>query len=516
MKAIPSRLVLPAEGILQPGALLEGHFRAQAEEGGVATAIWASDGEVSHREFQQRIAALQAALHSRALSFGPDQVCGVLCGDTIENLVLGLALIFAGVPQVLLPSHAPVAELEQTIRRCGITVIAADRPLPPSLALERLASLGQGIDLWSTPAHGGDKPLPTAAPPGDLPSLLASTAFLGLTSGTTNGIPAVHRSTWHECLAALQQPAWPHVTRMLMNFGLQFGANRGWAMRVLLEGSTLCVVHERERPQIHELAGESGADGLGVSPAGIQLLLEQEQDRRFPAALSFMTGSDRMPVGLRRRFLERFGPRLWVLYASSQSGPLTRLEPESLLENDGESIGQPLPDVSFSLDTASISGSENSNVGEVVVRKVWTVHLEDPVQGPIDIEQPLEAFRPSDLLRAWPNGSYSFAGRANDVFLFRSVLVSPHEIEDLLADQPSVQEVVAFGAPSSSYGAVPMAVVTLRPGIDPDRELPRLRRLCQEHMGFRAPHAVMAVDEIPRGASGKALRRVLAERYALS
>lgn len=513
--AVPTRLVLPAEGIVQPGALLEGHYRSMVETCGTATALWTSDGEVSQEEFQQRISALLAAVRSRASLLRHECACGVLCGDTIENMVLALALSFAGIPQVLLPCHAPVAELEQIIRRCRVDVIVADRSPPSALGLHRLARLGQGMELWAAPTWT-DGPPPDVVPPGDLPSLLARTGFLGLTSGTTTGIPSVTRSSWHECLAALQQPAWPPVNRMLMNFGLQFGASRGWAMRVLLEGTTLCVVHEWERPRIHELAGASGADGLGVGPAGIQLLLEQEQDRPFPAELRFMTGSDRMPASLRRRFLERFGPRLWVLYASSQSGPLTRLEPERLLEHDGESIGRPLPDVSFSLDPASIGSSGDPNVGEVVVRKVWTVRLEDPRAGPIDIEHPLEEFRPSDLLRAWPDGSYSFAGRANDVFLFRSVLVSPHEIEDLLAEEPSVQDVVAFGAPSTSYGAVPMAVVTLRTGIDPDRELPRLRRLCQERMGFRAPHAVMAVEEIPRGASGKALRRVLAERYALS
>jgi voltage-gated potassium channel Kch len=86
----------------------------------------------------------------------------------------------------------------------------------------------------------------------------------------------------------------------------------------------------------------------------------------------------------------------------------------------------------------------------------------------------------------------------------------------LLGASAAVLEVVAFGAPSSVYGAVPMAALRLRPDMDAVQELPRLRRLCQDAMGYRAPKALIPVEEIPRGASGKPLRRELARRHALA
>ncbi|MCP9887550.1 hypothetical protein KBY96_06325 [Cyanobium sp. ATX 6A2] len=82
-------------------------------------------------------------------------------------------------------------------------------------------------------------------------------------------------------------------------------------------------------------------------------------------------------------------------------------------------------------------------------------------------QQHLHGFRPGDHLRRLQDGQFAFAGRANDVFLLRGVLVSPVELEAFLEAQPGVREAVVFGAESSVYGAVPMAVVQFVDGLDP-------------------------------------------------
>lgn len=314
----------------------------------------------------------------------------------------------------------------------------------------------------------------------------------------------------------LQHPEWPPSRRMLFSFRLQFGASRSWALRILLEGGTLCCVRLPERPRNPELAGLLEADMMAVNPPYMEEMLGQGLEGRFPSALQFVTGTDRVPLGLRRRFRERFGERLWIALANSRLGPLTLLPPEQLLAHDGESIGVPLPHVRFQFDPGTDSRWQAEGLGEAVVSKTLRVCLQHPEHGAIDLEQTLEDHRPGDLLRLWPDGQLSFAGRANDVFLFRSLLVCPHEIENLLADDAAVAEVVAFGAPSSVYGAVPMAALVLAPGADPGQELPRLRRLCQRAIGVKAPKALIPVQTIPRGPTGKPLRRELARLHALS
>jgi acyl-coenzyme A synthetase/AMP-(fatty) acid ligase len=130
----------------------------------------------------------------------------------------------------------------------------------------------------------------------------------------------------------------------------------------------------------------------------------------------------------------------------------------------------------------------------------------------------LENFQPGDLLARSPTGALIFAGRSNDVFLFRSLLISPFEIEQVLSQRPEVLECLAFGAPSPSHGAVPMAAVVLRSHRDGEATallVESLRRACQVQLGVRSPKKIVVLHDLPRGATGKPLRRVLAEAHAM-
>jgi acyl-CoA synthetase (AMP-forming)/AMP-acid ligase II len=490
-----------------------------------------SDHAISHGEllglighWQERV---EAAVERCAPA--PDGVWAIHGDDTVDNLLLGLSQFFAGRPLLLLPLHATEEERAALILRTGVAAVLTDRPLPQAFAMEPGTEVGEGWELW-TPGPRSDRGAAEGPAILDTPAVTAGVghaasealalldrpAGLALTSGTTTGVPAIQRSPYFESLAVLQRSEWPPSRRMLFTFRMQFGASRSWATRILLEGATLCCVRVSERSDLPELAGQMEADTLPVNPPYMEQMLAERLDQRFPASLAFVTGTDRVPAGLRRRFHERFGARLTIALANSRLGPLTMLPPDRLLAHDGETVGFPLPSVQFRFDPDAAQKWHDQGIGEAVVAKTWRVHLEHPQHGRIALERTVEDARPGDLLRRWPDGLLSFAGRANDVFLFRSVLVSPHEIEDLLAEDAAIEEVVAFGAPSSVYGAVPMAALRLRPERVAADELPRLRRLCQDAMGYRAPKALIPMEEIPRGPSGKPLRRELARLHALT
>ncbi len=151
--------------------------------------------------------------------------------------------------------------------------------------------------------------------------------------------------------------------------------------------------------------------------------------------------------------------------------------------------------------------------------------------GRIELLEDTSSFNPGDLLARSSTGQIRFGGRSNDVFLFCGVLVSPFEIEDVLRERPDVADCVAFGAPASPYGAIPMAAVMLsgsaraavaaRAAVgEAEAEVSReiaaqLRDHCRELLGFRSAKQVVIVEDVPRGPTGKPLRRVLAEQFAL-
>ena len=526
----PIPLPLPPGPLPAAGWMLREVYGLRVAEDPRREALRFSDHVLSHAELLDRLDHWQELVQhavTRIGCLGGDRLWGVCGGDSVDHLFLSISQFFAGRPLLLLPLHASEEEWASLVQRAGVGAVFTDRPLPPSLGMERRTVVQGSWEIWTArdgQASAAADFLLSSAPPlggsGDgaqqARAILDQVAGIALSSGTTTGVPAIQTSSCFEALAMLQHPEWPPSRRMLFSFRMQFGASRSWALRTLLEGATLCCVRVSERPELPELAGRFEADTLPVNPVYLEEMLAQRLEERFPASLAFVTGTDRVPAGLRRRFHGRFGPRLTIALANSRLGPLTQLPPDQLLAHDGESVGFPLPNVRFGFDADAAPEWQAQGIGKAVVAKTLRVRLQHPEHGLIDLQHTLEALRPGDLLRRWPDGQLSFAGRANDVFLFRTVLVSPHEIEDLLAEDPAVREVVAFGAPSSVYGAVPMAALCLQAGLDPDQELPRLRRLCQDAMGYRAPKALIPLEAIPRGPSGKPLRRELARLHALS
>ena len=526
----PVPLPLPAGPLPTAGWMLRELYRLRVIADPDRDALHFSDLRISHGELLERLDHWQQRIAKAAERIGcggPGCAWASYGGDSVDHLVALISRFLVERPAMLLPLQASAEELVSFVRRGGVGAVLADRPLPPELGMERRTQVEGDWWLWTPPAEAAPPVAEVVMDPDAIAAsesdparrarrILDQVIGISVSSGTTTGVPSIQRSRAFDSLAMLQHPEWPLSRRMLFSFRMQFGASRSWALRILLEGGCLCCVRVEERPQMPELAGLLEADTMSVNPAYLEEMIGQGLESRFPAALQFVTGTDRVPVGLRRRFHDRFGERLTIALANSRLGPLTLLPPEQLLSHDGESVGHPLPNVAFRFDPGVDARWQAEGLGEAVVSKTLRVRLLHPEHGLIDLERTEAESRPGDLLRRWPDGLLSFAGRSNDVFLFRSLLVCPHEIENVLGDDAAVAEVVAFGAPSSVYGAVPMAALRLRPGVDPDQELPRLRRHCQETIGVRAPKALIPMEEIPRGPSGKPLRRELARLHALS
>ena len=85
-------------------------------------------------------------------------------------------------------------------------------------------------------------------------------------------------------------------------------------------------------------------------------------------------------------------------------------------------------------------------------------------------------------------------------------MISSIEIEKVLAGHPAVYEVV--GVPHEKWGEVPAAFVVLKPGAAPAED--ELREHVRSHLaGFKVPKSVEFRDELPKGATGKILKRAL-------
>jgi acyl-CoA synthetase (AMP-forming)/AMP-acid ligase II len=91
--------------------------------------------------------------------------------------------------------------------------------------------------------------------------------------------------------------------------------------------------------------------------------------------------------------------------------------------------------------------------------------------------------------------------------------VYPIEVEEALARHPSVDDVAVIGVPDERWGETVMALVIPRDGAAPSAE--ELVAFARERLaGYKLPRIVLFVDELPRTATGKVLKRELRARFA--
>jgi fatty-acyl-CoA synthase len=99
-------------------------------------------------------------------------------------------------------------------------------------------------------------------------------------------------------------------------------------------------------------------------------------------------------------------------------------------------------------------------------------------------------------------------GREDDMIVSGGENVFPAEVEELLATHPSVLEAAVVGVPDEEFGQRLKAFLVARPGAFVTAE--ELRKFVHQSLArFKTPREVVFLDELPRNALGKIVRREL-------
>jgi acyl-CoA synthetase (AMP-forming)/AMP-acid ligase II len=121
-------------------------------------------------------------------------------------------------------------------------------------------------------------------------------------------------------------------------------------------------------------------------------------------------------------------------------------------------------------------------------------------------------FRTGDQGVLDEEGYLTLVGRLKELINRGGEKISPREIDELLAGHPAVAEAVCFGVPHSTWGEEVEAVVVLREDASATAE--DLVNHCRERLAdYKRPKRIHVTDAIPRTATGKIQRRVVAAAY---
>jgi long-chain acyl-CoA synthetase len=218
-----------------------------------------------------------------------------------------------------------------------------------------------------------------------------------------------------------------------------------------------------------------------------------------------VSGGAALPVEVLRQFEEAFGCPILEGYGLSETSPVASFNHPDRPRKAG-SIGTPIAGVEMRAVDDSGADVPQGEVGEIAIRghNVMKGYWGKPEATAAAI--PDGWFRTGDLARIDEDGYFFIVDRKKELIIRGGYNVYPREIEEALHEHPAVAEVAVVGIPHDSLGEEVGAAVALKPGATatPDE----LRAFAKGRVAaYKYPRHVWLVDQLPKGPTGKILRR---------
>jgi acyl-CoA synthetase (AMP-forming)/AMP-acid ligase II len=259
---------------------------------------------------------------------------------------------------------------------------------------------------------------------------------------------------------------------------------------------------------------------VNLVPTMIGMLLDQPDiaARDFSSIETIVYGASPMPRATLRRGLDLWGPRFTQYYGQSEAplciSVLTKSDHEGPdAERHMLSCGRVSLDCELKLVNEGGDRAAEGEPGEILVRAPFSMtgyYNADALNAQTMTQDGWIHTR--DVGQFDKDGYLYLVDRTSDMIVSGGYNVYPREVEDVLTSHPAVREVVVVGLPHDKWGEVVTAFVALREGqqADPDELIDFARG---QLAGYKVPKDVRYIDEVPKSAVGKLLRRAVRDPF---
>jgi long-chain acyl-CoA synthetase len=245
---------------------------------------------------------------------------------------------------------------------------------------------------------------------------------------------------------------------------------------------------------------------LGVPTMyGAMLHLPERGDYDVASLELCGSGGSAMPVELMRSFEQAFGCKILEGYGLSESSPVASFN-HADRERKAGSIGTPIAGTEMQVvddDGNAVAGGE---VGEIVIKgpNVMRGYWQRPEA---TAETIIDGWlHTGDMGRIDEDGYFFIVDRKKELIIRGGYNVYPREVEEVLYEHPAVREAAVLGIPHDEYGEEIGAAISLTDGAQATPE--ELRDYVRERVAaYKYPRAVWIVDDLPKGPTGKILKR---------
>jgi long-chain acyl-CoA synthetase len=230
------------------------------------------------------------------------------------------------------------------------------------------------------------------------------------------------------------------------------------------------------------------------------------------------TGGAPTPPGVLAEWYARTGIRIHPMYGLTEATSPTHMTPFGAMPpvdtvSGVMSIGVPVFDTVCRVVGDDGMDAPPGQIGEFVISgpqvvpKYW--------RKPMETQHTLGGgeLKTGDIGFRDEQGWFYLVDRAKDMIVASGFKVWPREVEEVLYQHPAVREAAVVGVPDPYRGETVLAVVSLRAGCDATAE--EIRAFARQRIAaYKYPRVVEIVDDLPKTASGKIMRRALRDEWA--
>ncbi len=485
---------------------------------------------LSYGEAENRANRWANAMIDAGLKVG-DRI-GYLSTNDIDMGVMFMACSKAGVAPVMVNYRLAPIEMEWILKDAEVSAVFT-RGEGYLGVMDDLRKEVPFVRHWisvGAPRHGwtvlDDFIASASARAPTLPLTMEDIYYLIYTSGTTGhpkGIMISHKNI----IAHVEQSMSASIasrapgSRALMTTPLYHAAGALRVATAAINGGTMVLMEHFEPHAFLRNVVDEKINTVNMVPAIVQQLLElpEARDLDFSHLQVIYYGAAPIGESVLRKALEVFDCPLIQGYGLSESSGgvayLNEVDHQKALAGRPEllkSTGRAV--VLAEIRIIDDAGNEvpRGRVGEIAVRgpNVMKGYWRNP-------EKTAEAIRDGwlrtgDAAYMDEEGYLFLQDRIKDMIVSGGTNIYPNEIESALLAHEDLRDVAVIGVPDPKWGEAACAVCVTRSGGQIEAEA--LIEFCRSRLGsYKIPRQYVFVDELPRNASGKVLKRVLREPY---
>lgn len=490
-----------------------GACTAAAIRWGDAPAFSDELGTLTFTELERRSNAIARAWQADGMGAG-DGV-GILCRNHRGFLDASFAAGKLGLKCVYLNTEFAGPQIEDVCKREGVETLVFDAEYDDRAP----AWADRYFRAWSDDGSPGDADATleelieadageSLPPPSEAPTVVMLTSG---TTGTPKGAPRQEAGTV-DSLGALFERV-PFRTGERMHVASPFFHSLGFA-GLNLGLSLGCEVITARRFDPSAFLGGLAQHRVAVAvvvPAMLQRTFElgDEEVRRHDSSalrVVFCAGSQ-LPGPTASKVLELWGDVLYVLYGSTEVAYASISTPADHREAP-TTVGYPCLGTTVRLFDEQGREVPRGETGRIFVSN--GMEFEGYTDGRSK-EVIAGLMSTGDVGHFDESGRLYIDGRDDEMIISGGENVYPQEVEELLAGHPEVADVAVIGVEDDDFGQRLAAWVVPAAGTDPSAE--QLKAYVKENLArYKVPREVRFLEELPRNATGKVLKRELRER----